>query len=298
MCTSNRTIGKNSSKAKPWRLAARVIFVLVAGWLIFIFGLAGTYMHKLAHPGCPAMENPRSGFEPVSLTMKDGLALKGWWLAPQNGAVILLLGGSGANADAMLDEADLFIQHGYGILTLESRNCAGRPVSFGYHEAQDMLSMLAFAQAQPGVSWVGALGFSAGGVAALRAAADEENIRAVVAEGQYSNMQHEITNDGSRPLSFQWQINRAVLVTLWLQTGIWPGQLSPLDDLAHIQQPVLLIHGELEAVNNQADLQYQAANLPKELWIVPGVGHGGYMQAQPQAYEERLVQFFEMARQK
>lgn len=271
-------------------------FALMAGWLTFIFGLAGTYSYKLTHPVCPAEANSRTDFEPVNLTMNDGVTLKGWWQAPQNGAVILLMGGSGANADAMLEDADFLIRNGYGVLTLESRNCAGRPVSFGYRESRDMLSMLAFAQSQPGVTWVGALGFSAGGAAALRAAAEASEIRAVVAEGQYSNMLHEITNDGSRPLSFQWQINQAVLITLWLQTGIWPGQLSPLHDLTRIQQPVYLIHGELEADNNQAQRQYQAANPPKELWLVPGAGHGGYMQAFPQEYEERLIRFFEEAR--
>lgn len=296
MSTSNRMIGMSRRRLTPRRIAARLIFALITGWLAFIFGLAGMYSHELTYPGCPTAINSRTGFQPVSLTMNDGVTLKGWWQAPQNGAVILLMGGSGANADTMLEDADILIRHDYGILTLESRNCAGKPVSFGYHESQDMLSMLAFAQSQPDVTWVGALGFSAGGAAALLATAEESQIRAVVAEGQYSNMLHEITNDRSKPLSFQWQINQAVLLTLWLQTGIWPGQLSPLDDLARIQQPVYLIHGELEADNNQAQLQYQAANLPKELWIVPGVSHGGYLQAFPREYEERLIQFFEEAR--
>jgi hypothetical protein len=31
------------------------------------------------------------------------------------------------------------------------------------------------------------------------------------------------------------------------------------------------------------------------LWVVPGVGHGGYIQAWPEEYEARVISFFDAA---
>jgi len=40
---------------------------------------------------------------------------------------------------------------------------------------------------------------------------------------------------------------------------------------------------------------YNAAQQPKELWIVTGAGHGGYIGVAPQEYERRVVTFFDKA---
>jgi fermentation-respiration switch protein FrsA (DUF1100 family) len=37
---------------------------------------------------------------------------------------------------------------------------------------------------------------------------------------------------------------------------------------------------------------FRAAAEPKELWIVPGAGHGGYGAAAGGEYERRLIAFF------
>jgi predicted alpha/beta-fold hydrolase len=42
-------------------------------------------------------------------------------------------------------------------------------------------------------------------------------------------------------------------------------------------------------------LLYQAAGEPKELWILPHGGHGGYLQAEPEEFERRVVSFFDTA---
>jgi fermentation-respiration switch protein FrsA (DUF1100 family) len=40
-------------------------------------------------------------------------------------------------------------------------------------------------------------------------------------------------------------------------------------------------------------LLYAAAHEPKELWIVPGAGHGGYAGLAPQEYAQRVTAFFD-----
>jgi pimeloyl-ACP methyl ester carboxylesterase len=59
---------------------------------------------------------------------------------------------------------------------------------------------------------------------------------------------------------------------------------------------VLLIFGEYAADRAQAEAQYAAAQEPKEMWIVPGAGHGGYSQADPAEYQQRVLEFLETQR--
>lgn len=65
------------------------------------------------------------------------------------------------------------------------------------------------------------------------------------------------------------------------------GQLSP--------RALLLIHGgsdELTPVENAYRL-YAAAGEPKQLYILPEVGHGGFFQVEPIEYPRRILAFLD-----
>ncbi|NPV75326.1 MAG: alpha/beta fold hydrolase [Anaerolineae bacterium] len=282
----------------PWRRFLILLGLgLVLAYLLLLGSLSFLYTYALLHPGCPAQGSPPEGFVAVRLTTADGLALDGWWKAPQNGAVILLMGGLGAGRDALLPEAALLAQHGYGALTLDSRACAGELSTLGQRETAEFDAMLNFALAQPGVTWVGALGFSVGGTAVINGAAARPEVRAVVAEGNFANLYEEFTAVKAPAYHPQWQVQRAVAFCYALLTGIWPGQVSPVDALTQVSpRPVLLVHGEEEIGRTQAHRQLAAAGPNARLWIVPGARHGGYRAADPQAYAERIVGFFDEAR--
>ncbi len=146
--------------------------------------------------------------------------------------------------------------------------------------------------------WVGALGFSAGGVAVIRAAARDARIQAVVAEGNYANLLEEMSPAPGADLAWlEAQVHPLAAGFYALFTGIWPGEVNPEADLARISpRPLLLIHGQLELPRSRGDRQFESAAQPKQLWVVPGAGHGGYAQAQPGEYSLMLVEFFDGAR--
>ena len=269
---------------------------LIVTWVIVLGSLSFDYVNSLTLPGCIAGAPKPVGFEPVSLHTPDGYTLSGWYHAPANGAVILLLAGNGGNRDGMLPDALLLARHGYGSLTLEYRNCAGGRSSLGYREADDLRLMAEYALRQPGVTRLGALGFSAGSAAVIRGAARLPEIKAVVAEGNYYNLDYEIRNAYAVPLSLEWQIQSLVILSYRGLVGVWPLEVSPVSDLPAISpRPVLLVFGEKEMANNRGNDQLAAAREPKQMWVVPGVGHGGYYQAWPEEYERRIIQFFDQA---
>ncbi len=271
----------------------RLAFALLCTWLLMMLALANLYVYVLTHPPCQPSAAQQPGFESIAVTNAAGLTLKGWWRPPQNGMVILLVGGLGSNRDAMLPDARLLADHGYGVLTLEQRHCAGVPATLGYAETQDVHAMAAFALAQPGVQRLGGLGFSIGGVALLNASNSQPELQALVIQGNYANLYAEITAAPTRMLSFEWQMQRLVAFFFGVWSGVPARQLSPIDVLPHVQQPLLLIHGEKETQRTRAEAQLQAAASHATLWIVPAAGHGGYHRADPHAYRQRVIGFFE-----
>ena len=84
----------------------------------------------------------------------------------------------------------------------------------------------------------------------------------------------------------------SIAAAYWLQVGENPWRVSPIDDLPAISpRPVLLIYGEGELLGG-GDLQFSAAREPKELWVVPGGSHGRNYLVAKEAYEARVLDFF------
>ena len=279
------------------RFALRLVFALAAAWVILMTGMSALYTDKLLRPACHRADAAfLPGAELITLAPSAGLTLSGWWLPPKNGAVILLVGGLGASRETMLPEARFLSRTGYGILTLDTRACAGVPGTLGYAETVELDAMFDYAQRQVGVEWVGALGFSVGGTTVLRGAAQLPELQAVVAEGNFANLRDEITYTPSRFLSPQWQAQRLVLLMYWLRTGIPPREVSPIDTLPHIApRPILLIHGDRELPRTRG-LEQADAYPSAELWVVPNAGHGEYLALDPEAYAQRIISFFDAAR--
>jgi fermentation-respiration switch protein FrsA (DUF1100 family) len=235
-------------------------------------------------------------FEDVTFQTPDGVTAHGWYIPSNNSAVIILVPGLGGARDGMFDDAAILARHGYGLLMYDSRQCnaPGAKNTLGYVETNELLAAVEYLSRRDAQARIGALGFSEGGVVVIRGAARDERIGAVVAEGGFHDLPQHILHTQAPALRrlVEWQV-------VWfyrLDTGVDPAQVSPVTDISRISpRPVLLIYGEHEAERGGAELLYNAAREPKELWIVPGAGHGGYISAAPQEYERRVAAFFDMA---
>jgi dipeptidyl aminopeptidase/acylaminoacyl peptidase len=268
------------------------------------------YALALTHPGCAGPQRTPadvglSGYREVAFSPKgDGLrspgdlTLKAWWVPSRNRAAVILIPGIGQARDGMLDQGAMLARHGYGVLLTDPRPCASPDVVFtaGYAEVSDVAGALAFVQAQPDVDpdRIGVLGFSVGGATAILSAAQLGDIRAVASEGNFYNLGDDIAGGHGSPLETFYQ--QAILFFYRRQTGIDARLISPIDAIGQISpRPVLLIFGEYEVASGRAAEQLAAAGEPKALWIVPGVGHGGYIQTRPDEYEARVIRFFDEA---
>lgn len=298
---SLRSILRSGKRIRLARFLPHLAIGLFATYVVFLLTSSGLYTWNLLHPPCESAPPAPPGVEQISLAASSDVRLSGWWRNGSSGAAVILLGGHGQNRTAMDVQARALAARGVASLTMDYRNCAGQISTLGYREGDDLRAALDFLENRPGVERIGLWGFSVGGVAALRAAALDPHVRAVVAEGQYADLVGEMTSSVSSPLSFTWLVQRLVIGYYWLWSGVEPRRVSPLADLTTLARSrpatdpcaVLLIFGEKEVARTRAWAQFQAAQAPKQLWIIPNAGHGDYAQSAPQEYPARVVQFFQ-----
>ncbi len=279
------------------RIVRLTVFALAALLIAADVAAAWVFTTALVYPGCPEAR-PLPGVpapERVQLEAADGVRVEAWYYPSQNRAAVIALGGQGGALGEALPPVRPLVEAGFGVLQIGSRSCAGEAVTLGYREADDAAAGLAFLQSRPEVAEarIGVFGFSMGGVAAIRAAARNPEIAAVVAEGGFYNLGEDFVEPGERKSPPRTLFLYTLAGTFWLRTGANPWQISPVEDIARLSpRPVLLIYGENEAESGRARAQFEAAGQPKELWIVPGGDHGrNHLVAGPE-YERRVLAFF------
>ncbi len=289
----------SSSLARPnvrWGRVARLTLAgSLAALLALDFALAWLFLDPLLAPACP-VSVPLGPHEVVTLHTGDGLVLEGWYYPGENGRAVLALGGVGGSLGAALPPVEFLRAAGYSVLQLESRACAGAPVTLGGKELLDAQAGLRFLLARPEIEKVALFGFSMGGAAAIRTAARQPEVDAVIAEGGYFNLGQDIVEPESERSPLRAIFLHSVALVYRLRTGVDPWAISPVDDIGRISpRPLLLIYGEGEAVSGRAALQFDAAGEPKALWLVPGGGHGNNHLAAGEAYNRRVLDFLAQA---
>ena len=137
----------------------------------------------------------------------------------------------------------------------------------------------------------GAFGFSMGGAAVLLSRNPAIKARALDAPFAALSGQLDYIFAG-------WGLLRRPLLLFmkgWslLVLGVNIDSVNPAGNAAAFAAPMLLIHGEADAVVPPGNsLAIKAANPAAELWLVPGAGHGGNYSTALSKYEARLLGFF------
>jgi len=281
------------------RITLLVILLSISSILGILFILAGGYAYLLAHVGCigthDSLESRGYISEPVEFKTDEGYSIRGWFTRGSRlpEVVIIVLPGMSGDTQLALADSKVLADAGYSTLIYEHRSCSDPELlhSGGYLEADDLLSAVEFLESRGDVRHIGVLGFSTGGTAALLAAAETQRIEAVIAEGAPAKFLKDAQFKLGTTNPVEGLLHSLVLALYRLQVGLPSDVLEPVEAIGHISpRPVFLIYGEYEA--SKGEVLYAQAGQPKKLWIVPGVGHGGYQAAHPQDYESQIINFY------
>ncbi|MBI1258398.1 MAG: prolyl oligopeptidase family serine peptidase [Chloroflexi bacterium] len=302
------------SKAKatkhPRSLRQRVTFVVVGALLPLIvlgtvipLAFGAQFMGSLLKPACGGDSEPPMRYEDVNFpsTEFSGRDTPAYFIPAldgNSGTVIVLPTGSAGRGDRMA-EIEVYHDAGMNVLTYTSRTCVGGVGStLGYKEAQQVGDALAYLAKGSDVdtSRIAVHGFSAGGAAAIMAAAQFPTIRAVVAEGGYHDFASEVDQNATNILWFAPLFRLGARLSYRTTTGEDLNVLSPVSVIGKIApRPILLIYGTNEPSLPGARLELAAAGSNAALWEVPGATHGSYIVTAPDEYRQRVTAFIQEA---
>jgi pimeloyl-ACP methyl ester carboxylesterase len=154
------------------------------------------------------------------------------------------------------------------------------------HDVTGVLALVA--GVEPGR--IGALGLSTGADIAIDIAARRDDVKAVVADGSAAIGYQDIKEYTDDPLT------RAPMAVLFKAIEVIQGRSGPkaslADQIARSTAPHLIISaGKPE--KEWGELYDKAGGAHSELWYLPKAGHTAALKQYPEAYEQRVVSFFE-----
>lgn len=121
------------------------------------------------------------------------------------------------------------------------------------------------------------------------------NVDAMVLESVYSSIESAVQNRVTVKLGALAALpTKILLMQLKPRMGISVANLRPLDCLPKIGCPVLIMSGadDRHTTAEETHAMFEAANEPKEFWMVEGAGHEDLYDFSPAAYRTRLLSFF------
>jgi dienelactone hydrolase len=241
-------------------------------------------------------------YRDVGFRTADGVRLSAWYILPRNGAAVLVLPGSGSTRTAVLAQAAVLAQHGYGALLLDGRGhgrSGGHAMDFGWWGGRDIAAAVAFLARQPGVhvGKIAVLGESMGGEQALAAMGTDTRIRAVIAEGATGQ---QLADRGWRPHDITGILQRGTEWVQYTAVGLLSGAPRPMSIPASIRaaapRPVLIIAAGAVASEPAAARWFRAASpATVQVWVVPHAGHTQGLTTAPQTWETHVTGFLNTA---
>jgi fermentation-respiration switch protein FrsA (DUF1100 family) len=233
---------------------------------------------------------------PVSLRAADGVGLHAWFLPAQGKAraTVLYLHGNAENISTHFVNVAWMPAAGFNVLALDYRGYGaseGEPSVGGAQLDIDAAMQALLARDDVDASRIIVFGQSLGAALAIHYVAHSayrDHVRAVIADSAFADYRL-IARETLARFILTWPFQ-------WLPWLTVDNTYAPRDSVAGLAPvALLLIHGEQDGIigTRYAQMLFEAARQPKELWLVPETGH---IQAlKRESVRERLTRFIERA---
>lgn len=280
-------------RASYWRRRViALLLVLLGALLVLPVALGFLMIADLTRKSCTdTVVSPNLTRETVTFPSGE-LTMRAYFIPGSTDATVIIAPPLNSDAGGQLDYGAMFHELGLNVLSITSRRCVGVPSTLGYLEGGDVRAAYDYLSTRDDINpaRVSVHGFSASGAAALFGAAHTPELRAVSAMGNYYDFEQTI-GLGQPSVPFVQQLYVTGLQAGFrASTGISVRALKPIEAVRQVNpRPVLLVYGTGEPRVDADKLHAAAEN--STLWLVEGVGHGGYIQAYPDEAREIIGGF-------
>lgn len=276
---------------------ALTMLVLIGG--IAVIATAIIVSERLSRPAHRAVGSAPADLPAKSIILQStpNNSVSGWLLRGTPGmGVVLLLHGIRGDRRQMLGRAKFLFQTGHSVMLIDlpaHGESSGERITLGYREAEGVRVAMRYLTETFPDEKIAVIGRSLGAASfVLSKVAPSPN--AVVLESMYPTIEQAITRRLQKwlgPLGslftpiFLWQL------PAWL--GVSADQLRPVAELSALGSPILIISGVEDRHTTASETQYlfEAANQPKELWLVEGAAHVDLHAFNPEEYEAKVLAF-------
>lgn len=271
-------------------------FLLLTFLVCFILLVRNTFLPRYPISGVP--KDYGIEYKDVSFLTEDNFSLKGWLIIKdKKRPVIILCHGLGSNKSDILEFANFLYSGGYNLFLFDFRahgESSGRITSFGYREIRDLKAAIKYLK-EIGFKEFGIFGISMGSSVGIMAAKDSKNIKAIVVDSPYINLDRAIVDHTNLIFPFFGRFfGIFVVLSYRLRFLVNSSKVSPLKTVKRLSSALLIINGKNDKfmLPSYVERLYNQANPPKEIWLVPDAGHLGGFWVRKEEYIQRVLNFF------
>lgn len=259
--------------------------------------------------------SPDVGGEDVTFNARDGITLHGYFIPGKNaqGKTVVFCHEVGAGWGSWHKYASFIPENGYNLFSFDFRG-HGMTNSNGYspnqwisqYEIHDLIGAISYLKTRHDVDTdkLAFFGISRGAGAAICAASELGDVRAVVCDSAFSSYE-TLLDYILRWTSVYLPCNRLpdCMNNMLATHSIWFAAIKAGHELPRMEKhlkklkslPVLFIHGQRDNYIPAAQAQrlYDMAKGPKDLWIVPKARHNEAVLVEPVEYREKILSFLD-----
>jgi fermentation-respiration switch protein FrsA (DUF1100 family) len=234
-------------------------------------------------------------YAPVSFLTTDGLTLRGWYVPPRNGALIILVHSYYGDRRQTLPVAEMLFKHGYGLLMYDQRASGasdGSTRSLGWLDTPDLAQAVNLVVTRQKDLKIGVYGCSMGGAISLAGSVAVPGIGAIA-----SDAPSPLSWDEYRPaFSLADPVSLPVTASYYQFVRLRSGAGSVASAAQAVRalgsRPILFISTGQGGEFARVERLFQAAAGPKAHWNLPNSSHCAGPGTDPAEYEAHLVEFF------
>jgi competence protein ComEC len=281
-----------------------------AGWIVGMGGLIVVAILAIVEWGAWTLVRPGGSLEtladepapwvPVTATAPDGVRLAGAWTAGHGGRVAVLVHGFGESRAGLLGRGEALARRGWGVALLDARGrgrSGGRWTSFGAAESADVRAWLEVLAERAGPGFRPVLwGRSMGAAIALRVAAEDPRVAALVLEAPYAELRASVAAGLRRKRLPGWLAGPMIGRAGWI-AGARLDDPPSVKLAPRVAVPVLIVHGTDDTVAPASEVRRLAAAFarPPDVIEVAGARHVDVFDVGGEDLARRIAAFLDAA---